>query len=425
MIKFSTLDFINELVYELTNIAPSNLIRTSGLSKGRLSYIWVSKNLFQKAGNYLSKIRQRIVNPNDEKYNPDFKFSLEDLNILMEKLKFFAREWQEANNKCKNIVESYISLNKGLKQTPHQQWDIYNPRLREDFFRDINKKGSYWLGFLCADGYLIQNKQVGITLMRKDKDQLVRFCCDIGLDPISKIKDFERERNDNIYELSRVTFGCRPIVNDLLELKFKEVPQFIKNLPNASTDSKALSWLYGLFDGDGQQGKTALYSTKKKLLDQIKTCFNVPNNILKAKNPKVRLDRMGEIKFGEDGEPLKTKTLYVLRLGPILFNRMMSATKETMPRKRNIFDEKIDATTKLKTIFNNKRELLQELVDHLPRTKITSILNNNFRISRTALYNIIDEWGINIPPAGYWNSEEGKLNLKTRKWFFGKIDFKT
>lgn len=50
----------------------------------------------------------------------------------------------------------------------------------ETVFNDVNEKSSYWIGFLMADGYILDSKKsnvyrLGLTLHEKDKDHLLRF----------------------------------------------------------------------------------------------------------------------------------------------------------------------------------------------------------------------------------------------------------
>jgi len=419
--SYSTLELIDDLVKGITEIAPSNLVRVSGKCKGQVSKTWISKNIFNKAGAYLSKVRQWISNPNNDNYNPDFKFALGDLNNIIDNLRSYATEWRENIDRIIELKEKYSQFN-NLKFTPHQQYDIYNPNLKEDFFSNLgdkidSKKSNYWLGFLCADGYTQQGRQLGITLSHKDRSHLIKFCRDIGLDPVQKVVDFERELKGKTYKQSRVLFGCKPIINDLLALDYKGVPDYIKNSLDASKDPDALSWLFGLYDGDGQQGKTSIYSTKRDLLEQIRVSFNAPNKVYKVKNPRIMLDVKGFPKLDSHGDPMLTKTLYVLRLGPSLFNKMMDNYRDSMPRKRRYFDERIDAVEKLKKIFNNNKELLQELINLLPRSQILTILRNSFGISYSALKNLIDQWNINLPSVGYWNTREGKIKRQIPQWF--------
>jgi len=424
---YSTIRFIDDLIREITNIAPSNLIQISGKSAGKVSLTWVSKNIFKRPGGYLSKVRQWISNPNSDNYNPEFKFALSDLKTVMENLKHYAREWGVSIKEYCVVFELYSLLN-NLKHVPHQQFHIYNPNLNFRFFNNINnrmnsKKINYWLGFLCADGYTQRGDHLGIILSRKDRDQLIRFCQDIGLDSSVKVKNFEREIDGKIYKQSRLTFCCKPIVSDLLKLNYKEVPDFIKKSRDASMNSDALAWLLGLYDGDGQQGKTSIYSSKRHLLEQIKTSFQVPNKVYKAKNPRKALDINGNPKLDSYGNPVLTRTLYVLRLGPSLFNKIMDNYRDSMSRKRQYFDERIDAGIKLKKIFSNKRELLQELVDQLPTSKILLILQKTIGVSREALYNLIFEWNIVLPPVGYWNTREGKSKKQIPQWFIDTVDY--
>jgi hypothetical protein len=121
---------------------------------------------------------------------------------------------------------------------------------------------------------------------------------------------------------------------------------------------------------------------------------------------------------------MRSKGLYALWLTPLIFNKMMESYKDSMPRKRKIFDERISAEGKIKNFFENDKDLLQELVNRLPRTQIINYLRKVIGVSKEALYNLIQEWDIKIPRAGYWNSKEGQLrkNSGLPSWFLGKLN---
>lgn len=420
--EYATLDFINDMIDEITKISPSELIKISGPSKGKVPKSWISKNIFNKAGDFLKKVGQWIKNPNSNNYNPDYKFAEEILEDVKTNLERFEKELYTNGEKCFKLVEKYSKIN-DLKKTSHQQWHIHNPDLNIKFFNDINEASAYWAGFLGSDGYIAKGYSIGISLSAKDDSQLRRFCDSLGLG-YEKIKYYDKIYRGKTYKMCRITLGVVDITNALKELKFKELPSFFNEIEDAPNDPVALSWLLGRYDGDGQQGKTVLYSSNKDLLENIRDRFNIKNTVKKTKEKAILRHDDGTPKLDGNGNVMRSKGLYALWLSPVIFNKMMESYKGSMPRKRQTFDERINAEGKLKDFFENNKELLQELIDTLPTTHIISSLRKVLGVSREALYNLIEEWDIKIPPTGYWNSHEGKLrkNYGPPSWFLCKLN---
>ncbi|MEJ2251040.1 MAG: hypothetical protein P8Y97_15480 [Candidatus Lokiarchaeota archaeon] len=141
--------------------------------------------LFERNPYYITNIKQIIRNQKHRNYNPNYKFSKEDLAILNKNL-----EINHGNNSV-NITD-LISLY--LKNYSNQQYHLYHPKLKSNFFKDINnKEKAYWLGFLCADGYINKTRKgrFGIELSSKDKNHLRYFCKTVGLENSTIV---ERER---------------------------------------------------------------------------------------------------------------------------------------------------------------------------------------------------------------------------------------
>lgn len=96
----------------------------------------------------------------------------------------------------------------------------------------------------------------------------------------------------------------------------------------------ALAWLLGFYDGDGTyvSGRHAMiYSSNKKLLDEIKSLFGIENQVRTSYDfTKDELIELREIKG--------TKNVYALTLGPSMFDFMMESYDRSMARKRPIND---------------------------------------------------------------------------------------
>ena len=72
--SYSTLDFIKEMLVEITKI--NN--KFNNLSKTKLMEE-VSVIIFKKGKNFLKHILSKIRNPKDSNFNPNYKFSIEAL----------------------------------------------------------------------------------------------------------------------------------------------------------------------------------------------------------------------------------------------------------------------------------------------------------------------------------------------------------
>ena len=80
---------------------------------------------------------------------------------------------------CEKIKISISTLQSHLKKRDLSRSNKYNSRkysLKESFFSKINSESkAYWLGFLYADGYVSQGKNIGITIANSDRKHLEKF----------------------------------------------------------------------------------------------------------------------------------------------------------------------------------------------------------------------------------------------------------
>jgi len=289
-----------------------------------------------------------MINPSYNIYNPNYKFSLERLKQFNEYLEIILGG--KVKN-CMQLIEKYKNSNPDLKEYKSQQFTIRNPY----YFNNLNKPEKfYWLGFLCADGYLVKSLKkkyyrIGIELSIKDRDRLESFADVIGF-PLKRIKKrikYTKDQYGSITanEMAYVLFGCKPmfkdlksyeltysklqklpkIINKLIVQAKKESSQLDMNKINTEffsisklwyfTDSGilALAWLLGFYDGDGSYlgGNSALITSSNViLLNQIKNVFEIKNPVRSYENSNS------------------------ISLGPDLFKAMMYCYENSMKRKR-------------------------------------------------------------------------------------------
>ena len=153
---------------------------------------------------------------------------------------------------------------------------VYN--INEDFFENIdNEENAYWLGFICADGYLnIKRGVLSIGISIKDEEYLKKFLSDLKSNhPLRyfKIKD---------YRYVRIDIRNKKLYGDLKKF-IKEKKTFSLEFPKIKEEFEN-DFIRGYFDGDG-----SIYFNKK----QNNCQFTITSNIGFLNELKKRLLEIG------------------------------------------------------------------------------------------------------------------------------------
>ena len=263
-----------------------------------------------------------------------------------------------------------------------------HPNLNREYFNVINtKEKAYLLGFLYADGWVVQRKDsskiMGINVNPKDENIIDYFINCVNAN-ISKKSYYTDNRGKDIVHLdicdqrfcnSLIIQGIIPKKSNIIEY-----PKFIDR-------EKSLSFLLGFFDGDGTQGTTRITCGSKKFLEMIKKTFNISYKIDKDK---------------------RKKHSYFLHLGAELFNEMLDNFKNSLPRKRirlRSIEERLEhskegsSKKRLSGILSDvKRDELKNLVWKMPLKDI----GKKYGCSGRAISKKCDRLNIKKPPLGYW-----------------------
>lgn len=161
----------------------------------------------------------------------------------------------------RGTVAYYLRTNKITDRKGNQRKIKRNP------FENIqNSEVQYWLGWLCADGSIHDNR-IALALTEKDKDVLENYCKFLGLD-FSTVKF--KTKKENWDKLGTIRFG------------HKECAEFLNNIGLTSKKSLTLSLkinitpalLRGIFEGDGyvsdSVNRASIASGSLIFLNQIK-----------------------------------------------------------------------------------------------------------------------------------------------------------
>lgn len=127
-------------------------------------------------------------------------------------------------------------------------------------FKEIKtEEDAYWLGFITADGCIIENRWLAISLANRDRQHLVKFCKYMGLNDEETnqiIKDGFGGAYDRNNPINNVKICSLDIIKNLEDKGItprksgKEKPYICK------TKELELAYIRGLIDGDGFIGST-------------------------------------------------------------------------------------------------------------------------------------------------------------------------
>lgn len=122
-------------------------------------------------------------------------------------------------------------------------------------FKEIKtEEDAYWLGFITADGCIIENKWLSIALAERDRGQLVKFCKYLKLSD-EEIKSIIKDGFGGAYTRDNPTCSIKicsnEIISNLVE-KGIEPRKSGKEKPyKCNTVELERAYIRGLVDGDG------------------------------------------------------------------------------------------------------------------------------------------------------------------------------
>ena len=163
------------------------------------------------------------------------------------------RQIEQDYKVTRSTVSKYLT-NLGIKTVAGNHHRLYNHN--EFYFHDIQAEHpAYWLGFMFADGYIINNEerygqdQFGLSLALEDKEMINLFKQD--LEATNPIHEYERNTHTKGQPLCRIQLTSQQTVDDLIfygcTKQKSRTLQPPKNLP----EKVIHHFIRGFFDGDG------------------------------------------------------------------------------------------------------------------------------------------------------------------------------
>lgn len=167
-------------------------------------------------------------------------------------------------------------------------------QLDDDYFMNIDSADkAYWLGFISADGYIVNNKELrnyelGIQLSSADMEHLKKFnkCINGNYDvSIFKKSPFKDRGYEKEYETASIRIYSKKMVDSLEKHGVVQnktyTLEFPKNLGEYTWD-----YVRGFFDGDGSVGeihagknnnlylRASFTAHRKEFLDDLNSFLN-------------------------------------------------------------------------------------------------------------------------------------------------------
>ena len=160
-------------------------------------------------------------------------------------------------------------------------------RMDETVFENIDsEEKAYWLGFMYADGYVIEKRnEVGIGLKQEDYEHLVKF-----KDFLKYEGEIRFKKNTNSYTLS---FLNKKIKSDLIAKGCVPNKSKVLTYPSEEVVPKDLMihFIRGYIDGDGYIGNAKHYPRlsilgTENMLKGIVKYLNIRETKIRKANPK-------------------------------------------------------------------------------------------------------------------------------------------
>ncbi len=305
---YDTLDFIKDLRIELQKLVPDEILHNGRLSDAKLSVL-------------LGQGKEHIHGKkNLIKINPSHKIYLNFINEYERNLK---SKFGERSSGAMKILKKYLDTNK-LKEHGRVQIYDHHPNIDINYFTEIDtKEKAYLLGFFFADGWIYKTSrdcyQIGFNLQRSDEEQIIHFTEAIGLNKEKiKYRTITKEYKGELrnYEEVIYRFTSKKLAKDLKAIGFKGSKTKATEFPELRDRDLDLAFLLGFYDGEGDQGRTRISSSNKKILDQIQKKFNLTSKIYKH------------------------KAVWQLSLGGKLMNQMQNNYENSLQRKKKTFHER-------------------------------------------------------------------------------------
>lgn len=360
----------------------------------KMNYRKLSKDFLtfnNKNGGNKWYINDRIL---DSLRFADYVLPTAELNRISKNL---IEKFKEKGAYFEFIVELYKKFN------PQSRGGFSrHPDMLVDYFKNINSlEIAYWLGFLLAEAHLRvtgNTRTLMMPLSAEDAILMKNFCQAIGFD-YRKLK-YVRSVGEQGQTLRKLflSFSDKIFGDNLIEAGFpKNKKSSIVRFPYWLYSDKrfVMAMLLGFFDGDGSHGAKNPNFADKGL-----------SPMFKLKNRQFLQDIKDYFMIKNDIVPVG-KGYYQLFIGKDLFNELLVNYKDSLERKRHIYD---DPNTRRKNQMKGLDVLAKDGEEkfRFSKTELKKYYDRGLSSLKIAARHYIKH-GIKINPetVHYWGNKRG------------------
>lgn len=290
------------------------------LEQNPTSSITFVANLFQVDRHTLSNYRTKRIDrtllfENKQNKSDDYLylFSNEELEIIEYYINNSEKPYKNIKEKFLNAPDIRALRNwSNILGYSYHTGAIQKYHYNKNKFNEITtEEDAYWLGFITADGCVIENKFLQIKLAEKDKNHLIKFCNYLEL-PESEINEIIKNGFGGSYTknnpVSIIRICCKEIINNLINKGILPRKSGKENPYICNSFELQKAYIRGIIDGDGYLRSTQYgigVVGSKEICDYI---FNFINeNIIDISNNHIH--KHGSIWKLELGGRLQTSKI--------------------------------------------------------------------------------------------------------------------
>lgn len=208
------------------------------------------------------------------------------------------------------------TLSKNLKSLNFKIENKQNiAKMNENSFSKIDSEESaYWLGFIYADGCVMDDNRIELNLQKRDYEHLVKFCNFIGY-PKENIKYREKTQS------YRVSFRNKQIKENLISKGCVPRKSKVLTFPTENQLPKHLvkDFVRGYIDGDGYIGTKDLVKGKALRLSILGTEEFLEKLVEEMSFKKLSIRKQGNIYCVEWSAKYVQNYLHDLYFGSTIF----------------------------------------------------------------------------------------------------------
>lgn len=192
--------------------------------------------------------------------NPDYLYYFNDEELKI--IQIYENNPDKTNVELRKLYKNFPKRNETLynwlkilgKDSRTFKAKRYNYD-RTKFSKIETEEDAYWLGFITADGCIIEHQWLGINLGAKDKDHLIKFLKYLGFEKEEDINSIITQGIGGAYTKDNIVYGVKICSNEIIQnLEDKGITPRKSNheIPyKCKTIQLEKAYIRGILDGDG------------------------------------------------------------------------------------------------------------------------------------------------------------------------------